>query len=210
LTEVVFYFTLVLGIIPLAILLRKKQTRHTFITPFLWLTLFASFYELVCTDIFLLPSALWFTAYLLLEFIAFWYYFYNILHKSYYLLFLGCLVTYLIFFACIMSGWKSSTSYNTDAYLSIYEVLFVYIFAVLWFRREGVKSRGLVLLNIDFYFVSGIILYLSGTLFLFLMSNVLFTTQIIKFESYWQINVFFNIILRIFLIIGICKMRRQK
>jgi hypothetical protein len=61
----------------------------------------------------------------------------------------------------------------------------------------------------DFYFISGIVLYLSGTFFLYLLGDSIFKDEKLFLEDFWIINIVFNIILRIFLILGVWKIPQK-
>lgn len=207
-----FYLASLIGVLPLIIFrINKKKSGKNYIEPFLWLTFFASVYEVIGTGVFSIPSAVWFTIYQLLEFISFWYFFFNLADRKNKLFFKTGLVVYLALFIALLPIKYFYTDFNADAYLSIVEIAFVGISTALWFNtllKRNPDNRAYYVA--DFCFSGGITLYLSGTFFLNLMSDVLLNTSKSNFEFCWQLNILFSIALRLLLILGICKIRRVK
>lgn len=200
-----------LGLIPIALFKIKTHNKSGYfpIEPFLWLVLFASFYEFFITTLLQVPPDIWFKVYIALEFFAFEYYFYRLLNKRYkpffYLfsiLFVGvCVVALLLL--------KNPLSLTTDSYLSTVEILMFYFFTVQWFRNCFVTAEIDILEMPDFYFIVGIIFYLSGAYFLFLMGDIITEDKLLSLDEFWILNIICNIFLRSLLIIGVWKIQRK-
>lgn len=205
------YFAFILGLLPILILKFKKRKVAIgtyFITPFLLLVFFSSLYEWIATKIFEVPTILWFRVYLLLEFLTLVYYFFYLLKKRFKVFFCISTGLFITTFIFLLPDLYSGHNLKADAYLSIFEIVFVYIGIVLWFRNIFKELNEQSLLHIpDFYFISGFLMYFSGTLFLFLMGDLLLNHTTINFQAYWNLSIIFNIILRLFLIIGAWRMR---
>lgn len=205
------YFAFILGLLPISILKYKKKliTVETyFITPFLWLVFVATLYEWICTKILKIPTTIWFRVYLLLEFLALLYYFYHLLKKQFKIFFGISFVLYTGLFVFLLPSLSGDHYLKADAYLSIVETVFVYVCVVLWFINIFQELTEHSLLHVPhFYFISGFLMYFSGTLFLYLMGDLLLYSSSISFEAYWNLSIIFNIILRVLLIIGAWRMR---
>lgn len=204
------YFALILGLFPLSILIirRKAAIKTTFILPFLFIVFAASLYEGLATVMLEVPTILWFRVYLLLEFLALAYYFYHLLKKRFKFFFSFSVISYCILFIILIPSLYDGHNLLADAYLSIFEVIFVYIGIIIWFRNTFSELSEESMLRIPhFYFISGFLMYFSGTLFLYLMGDIFLYSSSINFESYWNLNIIFNIILRLFLIAGAWKMK---
>lgn len=206
-----FYFAILIGFFPILILkIKKEKNSHEtfFIEPFLWLVLVSSFYELIGTDILLINTAIWFRLYLLFEFLTLLFFFYQLLAGKYKLYFLLFSLVYLIVFLFLLFNWNAQESLKTDSYLSVLEIVFVFCSSIIWFKKVFTDlTETSFLKSSNFYFISGLIIYFSGTLFLFLIGDLLLKASNLSFEAYWNLNIVFNIILRLFLIIGVWKVR---
>jgi hypothetical protein len=204
------YFALVLGLFPLSILIIRKKAaiKTTFIFPFLFIVFMASLYEGLATIMYQVPTILWFRVYLFLEFLALAYYFYHLLKRKFKFFFSFSVISYCILFIVLIPYLYNGHNLLADAYLSIFEVVFVYIGVIIWFRDTFRELAEESMLHIPhFYFISGLLMYFSGTLFLYLLGDRFLHDASISFESYWSLNIIFNIILRLFLIAGAWKMK---
>lgn len=205
--QVLFFTALFIGIIPLLIVLAQKRALNFTepIIPFIWLTAVATLYEFFGSVMLKINTSYWWQLYSLLEFITLYYFFYKLFGSSYkktFILFVILLsVTYII--SCVLWGEQFiSTAINR-----IPLTLFVFTFSFKWFKELFKKME---IINpwqkANFYFVSGLSIYYSSTLFLFLLSNYIFMSNEYSYD-YWLINVIATFILRIFLTMGIWKMK---
>lgn len=203
-----------IGFIPLVLFLIRKKQRQlppqaSFIAPFVWLTFIASAYELIVTLIFKVNTDVWFRTYLLLEFYVLFYFFFKVFKNRYRPLFYFFGTVFLLTFIGLLFVWNDWSHLLTDSYLSLIEAIFVYTFVILWFKDVFHNLSEQYLWNFPlFYFISGFIFYFSGTLFLFLMGDLIDENPELIFEDFWVFNMILNIIKNIFLMVGIW--RKQK
>ncbi|WP_298220564.1 hypothetical protein [Flavobacterium sp.] len=209
--KALFYFATLLGVFPIVILKSKANSnKHHPIAPFLWLVLFASFYELIGSTWLQIPTTIWFKTYLLLEFFTFGYYFDNLLKKKFKRLFLAFSIIFVVLFLAIILFWYDINNLRTDAYLSIVEIVMVYFFTILWLRNIfSNQNEEDAVQTSDFYFVTGIVIYLSGTFFLSLLGDLILINKELNLEQYWILNIVCNIIIRSLLIVGVWKIQQK-
>ena len=210
-SELLFYFALLLGCIPIFLLKIKVKSNGNYgIAPFLWLVFFSSVYEYVGTDLLQITSSYWFKLYSLLEFFTLAYFFYYLLLKNFKVYFLAFSILYLVLFINIVIYWDESIRFKTDAYLSLLEIVLVYFFTIIWLKNifSNVSESNFTQTS-DFYFISGVVLYLSGTFFLYLLGDSIKKKKKLYLEDFWILNIVFNIILRIFLILGVWKIQQK-
>ncbi len=210
-SELLFYFALLLGCIPIFLLKIKVKSNGNYgIAPFLWLVFFSSVYEYVGTDLLQITSSYWFKLYSLLEFFTLAYFFYYLLLKNFKVYFLAFSILYLVLFINIVIYWDESIRFKTDAYLSLLEIVLVYFFTIIWLKNifSNVSESNFTQTS-DFYFISGVVLYLSGTFFLYLLGDSILKNEKLYLEDFWILNIVFNIILRIFLILGVWKIQQK-
>lgn len=209
--ESLFYFASFLSVVLLVFyFLRIKiiNFRTSSFVPFIWLVFIATSYELFLYDWLQLGSIVWFRIYDFLEFFTLYYYFYRLL-KGYRTFFKIIFVFYLFLFLSLLST-KIIFPLQSDSYLVCVEAVFVFISSILWFKQLFKDSIhvSLFLLS-DFYFVSGLILYFSGILTLELLSTIIFKKNPSEFLDYWNLMIVFNIVLRLFIIVGVWKKSKK-
>lgn len=98
---------------------------------------------------------------------------------------------------------------KTYGFLAIIEFFLIIIFSINWFvnvfKNKDVES----LLQLShFYFISGLLIYYSGTIFLFILSDEILQAGL-SLKSYWTVNLILLLIFRILLIISIWKGRTK-
>ncbi len=205
--KLILNITLFISCIPV-LFYKARKTGHLpdvrFIAPFLWLLLLSSIYEKVFTGIFRIDTAIWFRLYPLLEFLCLVYFFDRLLNRAYRVLFLVFLGFFIFCFTFFLILWILNGYSKVDSYLTVIETVFVYSASLLWFKDLFTNMELKSLWDSPaFYFISGFILYFSGTLFLFLMSDFVFTSE--QMVKYWIINILLSLFLDFILIIGIWK-----
>lgn len=177
--------------------------------PFVWLTFIATLYEYIGTSILKINVAYWFQLYSLLEFLTIYYFFQKIFcstYKKVFQIFIGVL---LLAYCCSFLFWNENTIFISEAVNRIPLTLFVFTFSYIWFKELFQKMEiENPLDNSSFYFVSGLAIYYSGTSILFLISSIIFESNL-YFYNFWTVNVLATLFLRIFLIIGVWKMERE-
>jgi hypothetical protein len=207
-SESLFYGAIFLGIFMSLYSFYKKDKINlkTFgILPFIYLILFSSLYELIITFYLKVDSKIWFRIYNLLEFGCVYYYFYTIV-IGFRKLFYFFIFIYLLLYTFLTANWFYISHLKSDSYLITLETLFVFIFTLLWFKQFFKTNSLFSLLSLsDFYFVSGLIIYLAGTFVLNILGDYILQIFKSKFLIYWNIMIAFNIVLRLFIIAGLWK-----
>ncbi len=211
-SESLFFFVLILGLIPfiITLFLKRKYEVQTFpIIPFLGLVFFSSITEFVLYS-FKMETNYWGRIYTFLDFLAVFYYFKQVLKPKHRYFFSFSFVLFLLLYIYLLFIWNVTDSIKTESYLTIFETTFVLSAAVLWFKFifEETKETSL-LLTPDYYFISGFVLYFSGTFFLFLVSDFILKNMTASFLSFWNLNIYLGIILRLLLISGIWISRKK-
>lgn len=207
-----FFLALFLGLFPIFIIkwgAKENNKDAGFIKPFAYLVFSASIYEYFSYRMEFL-SGYGFRVYSICEFLTIFYYFFYLLKKKYKLLFYFFGTVYILLFCYLLIIWKIEDSMKTDSYLTIVEILFVYCCTFLWFKNIFADMSEISLLSLGhFYIVSGFIIYFSGTFFLFLLGDYILKNMESEFTAYWNLTIWFNIILRTLLIIGVWKISRK-
>lgn len=181
------------------------------IKPFIWLMLpsvlvdttyyFVNFYFNVNY-----PTAYWQRMYEFFEFYTIVYFFYQLLKLNYRLLFKLFSFLYLILYCYLLSIWKLDDSLKTDSFLIIFETLFIIIFSIIWFKNCFSELTESSLLNSpSFYFITGFLIYFSGTVFLYIIIGYILENDITKFYDYYILNNYLVVVLRIIFFIGLFK-----
>lgn len=203
--ESITIFVILYGILP-SIFLKIFKLQFNAIKPFVWVVLVASLYEFIGTFILKLNSEYWFIIYKILAFISIHYFFYKILYPSYNLFFRLFILLFLLLSVYCFYNWVVLNFFDVNAYYNFLQTIVVLFFSVLWFIRvfNNLEVESL-LSSSTFYFISGLLLYYSGTVFLFLLSNMIFKMDKSSFQDYWMLNVVLNLVLRTLLILGIWK-----
>lgn len=197
------------GILPILIFSFKKEKlskEAILILPFIFVVFIASLYEFFGTVVLKLNVEYWFIFYNFLVFFTLLYFFYFLLKeisKFFFIFFIFlfvCLSIYSLF------KWNGENFIVISSYYNLLQTIFILTFSIFWIKRIFIN------LELDsftksstFYFISGLILYYSGTVFLFLLSNLIFKMDKSTFQDYWMLNIILNWVLRTLLIIGIWK-----
>lgn len=207
------YIVILLGILPLALLLfiqKKIRIDISSFYPMIYFVAISSIYEFLFSIILQINSDYWSRFYILITFIIIELYFYNLLSKKHRTNFIIVSILFISFYCFLFLYWNKINNLQTDSYLSLVQTGFIFIFSILWFIDifKNLEYDSL-LKNPHFYFVSGLILYYSGTVFLFLMSSVIIEKERAYILDYWMLNVFFNFVFRVFLVLGIWKAIRK-
>ena len=203
------HFTLTLGIIPIILVWinrRKLNAETYYFFPFIVLLAIATLYELVGTLVLKINVTNWFWIYLFLEFSALSYFFFKL---SIYRPLSWIYSTLFVILYIILTVLRDNNNdLMLEGYLSTFSFITFLSFIALWFRDLFKKLSYPSLLNNNlFYFIVGIMVYFAGTIFLFLLSDVIFNNQNKSFSSFWMLNVLFSFIFRILIITGLWKSR---
>lgn len=198
------------GMMPIVILAYKKELLNTTTLkyqPLFWLVLISSIYEFIISYLLRVNSDVWFRSYILLEFLTILYFYHVLLEKKYRSFIIISLVTFVVSYIIGLLFWNKWNKMEVESYLTVLECTLIYISSLLWFRDilTSLVAKPLSALP-EFYVVAGLLIYFSGTVFLFLSVKALATTAE-TFKSYWIINLIFNLILRILLCVSAWKVR---
>lgn len=204
----ILYIALFIGIVPLVVLLLKKRAFNFKepIVPFIWLTSFATVYEFLGTMVFEFNTAYWFQFYSFLELFCLFYFFFKLsLPNQRNKLFLFLTFLYISYFISC-SLWSKDSGLISNAINKSSLTLFVLFFSFLWFKKLIKNSDIQTLWKIPLlYFITAFLTYYSSTLILFMMSNFIFNNFYLN--DFWWINIMATFLLRMFLIIGVWKMK---
>ena len=178
--------------------------------PFIVLCFLAGLYEFIFTILLRVNTLPWFYTYDVLYFFTIQYFFYYILEKKIKNIVWISSSSYIILFVYFVVN-NSIKNYLTHlSYLSSITTFLIIIFSIMWFKKTF-KETNLESLakSSSFYFVSGFLIYNSGVIVLFLLSNSLYHQEKSNFQNYWFLNLLFNIFLKTFLILGLWKSSRS-
>lgn len=204
-----FYFVNILGLFSLVLYFltpRENVTKSIF--PYILLVAFSSFVDLILINLLKFDSEKWSKIYLCLEFIVVLKVFNsNGGPKFRYVsvFFLFSFILSLLYFTLITGDYSTVKS---DGILSIITFIYIIIFSIYWFISIFKKVEVPSLLNLSlFYLVCGLIIYNSGSLFLFLMREEIKNSELSLYQ-YWVVNLILVLLLRILLILSIWKGRK--
>lgn len=203
-----FYIVNIIGLFSLVLyFLLPKENVIKSIFPYVLLVAFSSFVDLFIIHYLRFDSVRWSKIYLCLEFIALFKVFDRIGGLTFrYVSFFFLFFFFLSFFYFTVLTIDYS-SVKSDGFLSIITFLYIIIFSIYWFVTIFKKEEVPLLLNLPlFYFVSGLIIYNSGTLFLFLMLEEIENSEL-NFYEFWIVNLILVLIFRILFITSIWKGR---
>lgn len=197
-----------LGLIPLLIYFfsRKVNTVTIYLLPFIYLIAFSSLYEIIGTGVFKIAAKFWFRTYLFLEFYTILYFYYKLfqykkLYKSFGIL-------YFVLYSYLLMDWSPSQRNFNDVPLNIAITLMVVFSSCLWFVEVFKKLEDKPLfLRSDFFYISALLIYFTGTFLVFLTADFLRDDPNYKMLDYWILIIVFNIILRITIIYTVWKAR---
>lgn len=208
--EILFFILTLFGLIPMIVysinfnILNEQIKMLKYI---IFLGAISAIYEVIFTVYLKINSDYWFRTYLILEFYSIYYFFYKLFPKKKtrnYIKFIGFL--FAIYFVFLLKYWNVIDNLITDSYVSIFTTLFVYLFSIIWFRKVFVNFELESLFHSPIFIVlSGLLLYFSSTLFLFLLSDYFLKDAHYKFLDFWQLNVIMCILFRILLLTAILK-----
>jgi hypothetical protein len=208
LDTVLFYLIVITGVIPAIIYLKERKVNQVTICflPFIMLTAFSSLYEYVGTHLLQLNTGYWFRIYSLLEFCVVWYFYYKILEFKKCYLFYGAF--YLLLYGYLLIDWSPKNNVIDDLPLTIAITLMVVVSSFLWFVDVFKKMEDKALYHrTEFYYISSLLIYFTGTFLVFLMADHIINNDSIKLLDYWVLIIIFNLILRVTLIFTVWKAR---
>ena len=186
--------------LPLFLLVKKgKNFPVKAITPFMYLVTFGAIYETVVSYIFFITTMYWFYVYVLLEYLAIAYFFYHILSKKYRNLNKIISSIFVLLFFIFLFEINEKNDFQIQSYFSLYETLMVWLFSYFWIRDlfKDFERENSILNYPTFYFIIGFLVYLSGTIILFLLIQYIEKTSGMSKPKLWNLNLFFLVVLRL-------------
>jgi hypothetical protein len=166
-------------------------------------------YELLFTIILKQNSEIWFKIYPFLEFIALLYFFKKLIGLSQ-SVFYSILFTYstLFFILYLFYYYKINTT-ALELYIPVTHCLLVFTSTTKWTIQQFEKLENSSLFNFPvFYILSGMILYYSGTFFIFGLETIFRYTKSEVLHYFWYINLLLAFIYRLSFYIAIWKAKK--
>lgn len=116
--------------------------------------------------------------------------------------------SYLILLILFCYHIDTISMLQLNAYLSTASFVQIVSFSFFWFRDGFINFKYKSLLGVPFfYFISGMILYYSGVITLYLLITYIDQNDY-SLKSYWILNLIFSLIYRVLLIVCIWKARK--
>lgn len=203
---ILFFIACILAIVPVIFYYIRKGRSEAlvYIAPVLWLRAFSSLYEFFISFLLRVDSSIWFMLYPVLEFLVMYYFFQKLFGEKHKGIINKFLIGFLLATVVLLAIWLYTGMSQTDSVLTILQTIFIYMMAFLWFKEIFSEMKLASLWDSPaFYFISGFIMYFSGTFFLFVMTDIVFTEK--EMNQYWIINVILSLLLNITLSIGVWK-----
>lgn len=201
------YTSLILGVVFLILFSYKNKALRINepISFFIWYTIISIIWELNSALVLANPT-FGFQFYFVLEVLALYYFYNRLLHPSYkksLRVFLGIM---LVAYGISFIFWNGGSSLISDTINRITLTTFVLYFSFLWFAELFRKMEiSKPWKDATFYFVSGFFIYYSSTLFLFLLGDFILNAEFYLY--YWLVNLITKLLLRVFLIVGVWKLK---
>ncbi|WP_353150957.1 hypothetical protein [Flavobacterium sp.] len=170
---------------------------------------FGALYELIFTIYFKVNSEIWFKIYPFLEFIGLLYFFRKLigLSQSVFYIIIGIYSVLFIYMYYLYHFKISSTA--LELFIPITHCLLVFTGSTKWTIQQFEKLETSSLLHFPvFYILSGMILYYSGTFFIFGLETIFRYTKSPVLLYYWYINLLLLFIYRLSFYIAIWKAKK--
>jgi len=199
------YIVLIIGFVPAIIsIFKEKSNSLKAVSPFLWLTAFASLYELIISLLLRLDVSFWLIFYEVISFVFLSFFYIKTFNRQFFKIIFSfyCLIIFgLLFFLFLRD---KHNNLELQVYTSPIILIMVLVFTFLWFRKIYLAMEIPILFKeSSFYYISAFFLYYTSTFFLFLLSDFLFRSDPTSFSDYWILNVVATFIFRILLSIGV-------
>ena len=170
---------------------------------------FGALYELIFTIYFKVNSEIWFKIYPFLEFIGLLYFFRKLigLSQSVFYIIIGIYSVLFIYMYYLYHFKISSTA--LELFIPITHCLLVFTGSTKWTIQQFEKLETSSLLHFPvFYILSGMILYYSGTFFIFGLETIFRYTKSPVLLYFWYINLLLLFIYRLSFYIAIWKAKK--
>jgi len=211
--KILFFIANILGLVPLLLFYsfkgRFSDSNFKGIVPFIWLVAIASFYEVIFSHFLKVNVEIWFKIYSFVEFILIVILFSgqkNRPNRYYFWIFT---VIYLMVFTFLLFACQACHFLKQDSFLNVVLIFFIISYATIWFYKNFKIMENNSLLELPFfYFLSGLLVYYSGIIFLSLLSESIVNSPLYFFD-YWIVHICFLILFRILLIVSVWKGRTK-
>lgn len=206
---ILLYVALVAGFIPLIVFIGKGfciNKNYGSVFPLILLIACSSIYEYLGSVVLHLNVIPWFQIHSLLEFLALFYLFKNLIGNRPRWFFTTYLGLFLLFYIDSFFLLETESALVSKSLNKLFMTLFVISCSFLWVKQ--ILDQKVILKlhqNGSFYIVIGLFFYYSTTISLFILSNYLYKNAL-SFNDYWLVNIISSLILRILLSIGVWKM----
>lgn len=203
----ILIFTILYGLLPLALYYKVRAVKIDSILPFLVVVFVASLYEFFGSILLQISYENWYLIYKTLAFVGIMSFFRKSigLNKVYIYFFYAL---FLIMMCLTFTVWKKAYFMQVSAYFNVFQTILVLLFSILWLRKSFLAlETDSLWQNPTYYFVAGLNIYYFGTVFLFLTSKMIFFNNANEFQYFWLLNIILNLVLRTLLIVGIWKAR---
>lgn len=209
----ILIFVILYGLLPLIVyqFLKKKLVNIKAIFPFLVVVFIASLYEFIGQVIFKIGNDKWYLIYKILAFFSIHYFFFILLKKKYKAIFIFFILMFFALLYLKFTLWQTYFYFDISSYFNLFQTIIVLFFSIIWFKNVFQQLEINDFLESSmFYFVSGLIICYTGSVFVFLLGSHIYAIDKSGFQYYWLLNIFLNLILRTSLIVGILKARVNK
>ena len=133
-----------------------------------------------------------------LEFTSFAFFFWKIIPKNN--IKLGILITYLIFSSCLAVYYLYGNFSVFDSIPVSTESILIFIYSIFFFYIELSKPQVLFIYNTpDFWIILGMLIYLSGSFFIFSFADKISKEDV---ETFWSLTLIFNTLKNLFFSVG--------
>jgi hypothetical protein len=197
-----------LSLLALVLLFIKKKAlkwKYT-VTPFIWMFAVAALYEFVFSFLLNITATYWYQFYYLLYFSFVFILFKRLLERKHQTLFTFFALLFGIVYGISFLFFDKYSVFTISAINEPVTMLFVLTFSILWFLKTFDEMK---IPNLwkdgNFYLVSGLMLYQSGTFFFFLLSGALSESNL-YFYDYWMVNIIAVIAFKLILVVAVWKM----
>jgi len=170
---------------------------------------FGALYELIITIYFKVNSEIWFKIYPFLEFIGLLYFFRKLigLSQSVFYIIIGIYSVLFIYMYYLYHFKINSTA--LELFIPITHCLLVFTGSTKWTIQQFEKLETSSLLHFPvFYILSSMILYYSGTFFIFGLETIFRYTKSPVLLYFWYINLLLLFIYRLSFYIAIWKAKK--
>ncbi len=205
---ILLYITFFLGLVPFCfyvfIIYKGESLRNLKpAVPFIWLTLIGSLYEPIVTIAMSKDSIYWFRVYNVAEFLCLYYFFMHVVQKRYLFLFGSFFLFFIL--SSLMVVLLDLGQLRVESIYAPFIFIFVLTCSTLWFRDTARNDLLLAkFTKSNVVFICGFLLYYAGTLFFYLLSEVILVgSKSISYQDYWLVNIIATLILKLFLIGGV-------